>query len=461
MKFKLIILSVVGLLIISLLIVLLLVASRGTWTYLAPEHYHLIAMAENTPVVYNALQDKDKKKISEAVSGAFMENRVEVFDKDKTPMDINYTELGRPDIVPPLVFKKITPENTLVEIQKAVFEISYEDLEGNKKAKIANLSIDGKTILVPADPEYSSYGLIPSPDCTKYILTTEKGLWLLEAGKQVPSKISKDKFNGKTYNDLRNELRKKLAGIEGPAIVWWNDNPIFSPDGSKIVYMTNRDCVASGGSSLWLYDLATGEERPLITNAGGEHHRCQGWMDNNHIVYVKSAQGIDQYFITDVEGNPKELRLDGKESRILSIYNDMIAYYYSQGSQRDFFRMVKIDPENSLDDVSVIYEKSIEGALRQTMPPAFSATRRNFSPDGSKLAYLYAPDSDETVPYIAIVSLDTREETILKEALSKDKERTVFYDFDWLDNQRLLVRISRVIDGMNEISSWIYKIGKV
>lgn len=457
MKRKIALLSAVGLLIISLLIVLPRVASGGAWTYLAPEDYQLIVMAENTPVVYNALQDKDKKKISEAVSGTFMENEVEVFEKGKAPMVLNHDESGRPDIVPPLKFKKITPDNTLADVQKAVFEIPYEDLEGAKKAKIANLSFDGKTILAAADPEYSPCGLIPSPDCTKYVLATEKGLWLLEAGKQDVSKISKDEFNGKTYNELRNELKKKLAGIEGPAIVWWNDNPIFSPDGSKIVYMTNRDCIASGGSSLWLYDLTTGEEQPLIKNDGGEFHRCQGWVDNKHIIYEKSFQGVDQHFISDVEGNSSELKLYGKKPHILSISGDMIAYYHSQRN----LRVVKVDPESSSGDIDVIYEKSIEGALRQTMPPAFSATRRNFSPDGSKLAYLYAPDSDETVQHIAIVSLNTREETILKEAPSKDKERTIFYDFDWLDNQRLLVRVSRVFDGLNEISSWIYNIGKV
>jgi len=450
---KIIFASAVVVVICSLLIIMPLLASNSKWTYLAPEDCQLIAMADNTPVVYIALQDKDKKKISEAVSGTFVENGVEVFEEGKAPMEFNYDESGRPDIVPSLKFKKITPENALADVPKEVFEVSYQDGEETKKAKIANLTLDGKTILASADPE--CFGLIPSPDHTKGIFYNEKGLWLLQAGKQGASKVSKDKYNGKSYNDLVNELKKKLAGSEGPAIIWWNDNPIFSPDSSKIVYTTNRDCVESGGSSIWLYDLATGEEQPLIRNTGGEHYRCKGWLNTKYIIYQKLARGSSQYFIADVEGNSQELKLDAEKPDILSVYSEMIAY---TNESRDIC-VIKVDLENNPGSVNVIYEKPIEGVLRQTMPPAFSATRRNFSPDGSKLAYLYAPDSNETVRHLVIVDLNTKEETFLKEVPSKDGVRTVFYDFDWLDNQRLLIRVSRNVDGMNEISSWVYSEG--
>lgn len=178
MKLKVSLISAVALGILSLLIALPLIASRSMWTYLAPENYQLIAMTENTPIVYNALQDKDKQKLSEAISGEFLENGVEIF-KDKTSLNYNNWGGTRPDIIPPLTFKKITPENALADVQKSVFEITYEVGEGTKKVKIANLTLDGKTILAPVDPENS--GLIPSPDNTKCIYATEKGLWLILA----------------------------------------------------------------------------------------------------------------------------------------------------------------------------------------------------------------------------------------------------------------------------------------
>ena len=236
--------------IVSLVVAIPLLASRDKWTYLGPDNYQLVAVVDGIPVVFNALQDRDKEKIREAESGIFMENGVEIFNKDER-LGVEKKWAGeRPDIVPPLKFKKITPQNTLVDLPKKVFEVSCEGGEGTKKVKIAKLDINGKTILVPADPEYSPRGLIPSPDHNKYLLATENGLWLIEAGKENAVKISKDEFNGKTYEELRLELQKRLVGEEGPAIVWWNDNPIFSPDGSRIVYMTNRDCIATGGSSL-------------------------------------------------------------------------------------------------------------------------------------------------------------------------------------------------------------------
>jgi len=63
-------------------------------------------------------------------------------------------------------------------------------------------------------------------------------------------------YNGKTYDELSAELQNywRSKGADGPATLWWNDNPIFSPDSSKIIYETNRDCM-TGGSSIWIFDL--------------------------------------------------------------------------------------------------------------------------------------------------------------------------------------------------------------
>lgn len=459
MRRKVILMLAVGLVIVLLLYSLPLLASRGKWMYLASEDYQLLALVDNVPVIFNALQDKDKQKISEAVSGTFMENGVEVLDNSNSLGAIENLEGVRPDIAPPLQVKKIKPDNTLDDAEKEVFEISYQIEGKTKKAKFANLYLDGKSIIVPADPEFLSQELIPSPDSTKYVLATEKGLWLIPSGKQKATKISKDEYNGKTYNELSYELQKKLAGDEGPAVLWWNSNPIFSPDSSKVVYMTNRDCIKSGGSSLWLYDLATGEERPLVKNAGGEHYRCKGWVDDKNIIYKKYNQVGDLYFLTDVNGNSKELELEGKQPDILAVYGEMIAYTPDCFNPR-VLRVVNVDLQSELGRVDVIYEKSIDGALRQIIPNVFTIARGNFSPDGLKLAYLYAPNSDETIQYISIVDLKTKEEVILKDVPSKDAVRTVFYNFDWIDNERMLIRLSRIVDGMNEIHSWIYTGGR-
>lgn len=451
MKRKVLLLSAVALAIVSLVAAISLLASPDKWTYLGSEDYRVVAMVDGIPVVFNALQDRDKEKIKEAVSGTFTENGVEVFDQSP---DVEKKWDGeRPDVVPPLKFKQITLQNTLADLPKAVFEVSYEEEGKVKKVKIVKLDLNGKTVLAPADPEYSTRGLIPSPDHTKYLLATEKGLWLIETGKENAVKISKDEFNGKTYAELNTELQKRLAGQEGPAILWWNDNPIFSPDGSKIVYMTNRDCVATGGSSLWLHDLATGEERPLIKNVGGEHYRCTAWLDNKRIVYQKFTGSTGSlYFITDVEGVSKELKLEGKNPSILAVHDGTLAWTPDCSAPKEIY-LAKVDLDGT---VVKLYEKSVNGTLRQVISDVIPVNYNNFSPDGSRFAYLFAPDTDDTVQNIAIVNLKTKEEVILKEAPSKEGARTVFYDFTWLDDRRLLVRVTRVVNGINNISSWIY-----
>lgn len=448
-----VILSAVGLMIVLLLVAVPLLASRDKWSYLGPENYQLVAIAGNVPVVFNALQDRDKEKVREAVSGTFRENGVEVFEQGRSPDRKTRWEDDRPEILPLLTFKKITPQNTLAGLRKEVFEVSCKGREETIKVKLAKLRVNGKSILVAANPESSSSGLVFSPDNTKCLVATEKELWLIEAGKEDAIKISKDLFNGKTYAELRSELQKKLAGKEGPAVLWWNDNPVFSPDGSKIVYMTNRDCVASGGSSLWLYDLATRKERPLVRNVAGEHYRCKAWVDNSHVIYQKFARGASRYFIADLQGNSIELKLEGQKPEIFAVHNGLLAYTPDCTAPKTVC-IAKI----SFSDFSTtkIYEKTIGGALREVLPGTTYRPRGYFAPDGSRLAYLFAPDTGETAQQIAIVDLAAKKEVILKEALSKEGARAVLYDFDWLDGRRLLVRVSRVVNGMSEISSWIY-----
>jgi dipeptidyl aminopeptidase/acylaminoacyl peptidase len=468
MKRKAFLLSTIGLMIISLLIAIPLLASRDRWTYLGPEDYQLVAVGDGTPVVFNALQDRDKEKIRKTESGVMMENGVEIMDKEPKQIKKRWED-DRPDIVPPLEFKRITPQNTIADVRKEVFEVSYKlEGEGTKvwvwddkrqthvlshvegetqSRKIAKLFLDGKTIVVPVNPEESS--LLLTPDKTKFWRFTDRGFWLVDVSGKA-TKLSKAEFNGKTYDELREELRKRLdlAGIEGPASVWWNDNPIFSPDGSKIVYMTNRDCIESGGSSLWLYDQASGEEQPLIKNVNAEHYRALTWFDNSHILYAAYyAKGEDGFYIADVTGNRGKLSLEGKEPHILGTYpGTLLVYTPDQSTSREIC-LVKVDLASK--SIQKIYEKAIDGTLREPY---------SLSPDGSKLAFMYAPDYDDTVQNLAVVDLESKKEIIAKEAPSKEGARTILYDCNWLDDKRLLVRVTRVVNGTNEISSWIYSV---
>ncbi|WP_029689117.1 PD40 domain-containing protein [Thermoanaerobacter sp. A7A] len=418
---------IVGLVIVGLVAVPLL-ASGYHWTYLGPEDYRLAAMIDGTPVVFTALQDTDS--------------------------------------APPLTFKKVTPQNTLVDLQKEVFEISFklpgegtkvwvwDDKrqtyvlshveEGTYKKKIAKLLVDGKTLFLPANPEEES-PLFLTPDKDKFWYFTNKGFWLIDF-KGNAKKLSQDKFNGETYDELQEELKAKIG--DSNAMLWWADNPVFSPDGSKVVYMTNRDCIDSGGSSLWLYDLATGEERLLIKNVKSENYRAVGWLDNSHVLYtVYYTTERNSYYISDISGKHEKVNLEGKQPYILGICHASLILYTPDYSASREICLVKVDLATNA--VKEVYKKTLDGVLRDPC---------SLSPDGSSLAFMYSPDSNDTIQYLAVVNLVSKKETLIKRLPLTEGVKLILDGFNWLDDTRLLIRATKVVNGTNQISSWIYNV---
>ncbi|WP_367669125.1 hypothetical protein [Caldanaerobacter subterraneus] len=97
--------------------------------------------------------------------------------------------------------------------------------------------------------------------------------------------------------------------------------------------------------------------------------------------------------------------------------------------------------------VKEVYKKTLDGVLRNSC---------SLSPNGSRLAFMYAPDSNDTLQYLTVVNLVNKKETLIKRVPLPEGLRTVLNSFNWLDNTRLFIRVTKVIDGTNQISSWIF-----
>lgn len=447
MKRKMIVSILLALVIVSLFVVLHIFATNGPWVYLGPEDYRLIASVNGNFVVFNALQDIDKQKITEARSGIITDSGVEIIPEGKN-INITYEEM-RGNIIPALKFYEITPKNTLVELNKEeTFEIPSpwkNEGQAEEKLKVVRLYLNGKNILSEDEPEFSR--LIHSPDNTKYLLTDGiRDLWLLGSDTNNAVKISTNIYNGKTYDELSAELRKywRSKGADGPATLWWNDNPIFSPDNSKIIYVTNRDCM-TGGSSIWIYDFTTKEEHPLVKNESGEYYRCDGWVDNTHIIAREYYQnGKVSYFIVDTDGHIEYLNIENKQPVVLSVSGQRVITYTSNYSESRDIVVIEFGQDGNITE---LYRRAIDGTLR-------TYDSKLMSPDGTRIAYLYAPDNNETSQNLVIADLRSSKDTIIERAPTKE----TIYNFTWLDNNRLLIHAGKVVNGMDKISSWIYKI---
>ena len=53
-----------------------------------------------------------------------------------------------------------------------------------------------------------------------------------------------------------------------------------------------------------------------------------------------------------------------------------------------------------------------------------------------------------------IVDLENNKETIIERMPTKE----TIYNFSWLDNNRLLIHAGKIVNGMHEVSSWIYNV---
>jgi hypothetical protein len=271
---------------------------------------------------------------------------------------------------------------------------------------------------------------------------------MLEDGSKDASKVPQETtYNGKSYEELKKEMDQTFAGAEATGTISWNDNIIFSPDDSKIAYITNRDCTLTGGQSVWMYDFNTGKEKALAVGSG-DYYRCIGWISPNHILCQKYVGDKLYNYVVDDTGKITEIALEGENVEILgTTCSGLIAYSPNENSDKIYID--SFDAQSSL--LSRLYSKKINGTLR--IPFDYNG----FDDNGSKFACLFAPDENDTVLYIFVIDIDEGSETVISEVPVKEN-RVYISGFSWIKNEKLLINISTIKDGKEEISTWTYNL---
>lgn len=102
---------------------------------------------------------------------------------------------------------------------------------------------------------------------------------------------------------------RDLFGLEVAA------DPQISPDGSRIVYVRRSGDVMTDHfrPTLWLIDVRTGEQRPLVAGPGA-HSRPRWSPDGSRLSYVSTAEGGDaQLYVRWMDGG-EAVRITGLPS---------------------------------------------------------------------------------------------------------------------------------------------------
>jgi hypothetical protein len=117
-----------------------------------------------------------------------------------------------------------------------------------------------------------------------YVVARGDHLWLLADSGAI--RLTADTVAGIARDTLRTQT------LEGVRSLFWAVWPVWSADGSAIAYVTNRTWMLTpeGGQELWLVELRSRRERPLVSERG-ESFSPDGWV-GSELVFGGSERGI-------------------------------------------------------------------------------------------------------------------------------------------------------------------------
>jgi hypothetical protein len=137
---------------------------------------------------------------------------------------------------------------------------------------------NGKIVLIPRSfhKPGAVYGAVISiPNTNKNVFEFEGSLYTVDVEKGNIEKLLKDQVSGYSIEDTK-VISKQPSPNGGDPFVWWGSRPSINPQGTTLVFFTNR----SGKEEVWVKDLISGEEKALIQGA----MTPEGWINEEEFV---------------------------------------------------------------------------------------------------------------------------------------------------------------------------------
>lgn len=219
------------------------------------------------------------------------------------------------------------------------------------------------------------------------------GTWeLIEADYQAPTQGSRlDNIEIPDYNGMDEDAFYDKAGElgfnsdAGPYPVW-ADNMRQSPGGRYVSYESNKDCLDPPnytGRSLFLLDVATGEEKVLLSGTDGHYYGCMNWLDEEHMLCIDEERN---YFLCNVDSGVIQLPHPFESDRGPLGSNGFL--FVEQMDQN--LRLLRLERDGS---VSRLVQTPIEGE---------QVTRCAITDDGSYVCYILQKDMMSFDRYIVL-----------------------------------------------------------
>lgn len=423
--------------ILVLLLVVIMVAHassvNSSWHPIDQDAFKVISSANGVNIAYRILEDENKSEIVSLVT--------EIGENDEQgALKDNWQDI-RSDYIKMLdSFKEIGSDMSFNELPAEPIIVSFSNGSGDQTWLFYKMKNNGKTVFIPEEIEDLPFEFVYDIDSEVYLIATETGLWQLDTKSNLPIKLSYSSYDNKSYDDLLKELNE---GQEYKGGLFWNTHAVISPDGSKVVYSSNKDCTERKGYSLWLYDFDASQEH-ILAGSTGEYYTAIGWLNSDTVLCSRSADNNNSICVVTGDGAVSELFLGSDTVDILCTHEELIAFTPDISTANEIcFAQYNINS----GDVSVITKLKLNGVLRGN---------GSFDNEGNQFAILYAPENDETNQGLYV--FDLRDETGYSVETMNSNNREIISYFSWLNKNSIFINIAKPKEGLLDESSWIYEL---
>ncbi|WP_139997501.1 hypothetical protein [Paenibacillus paridis] len=355
----------------------------------------------------------------------------------------NWTELGDEWVEEAQMFRTLKRISSREQDRKEEFATSVRTGHGDIVFNLQKVQYKDKTIVIPQNFDDFPLEFAFIREGEKLLVAAENGLWIVDSSNSQPQKISSSLYNGKTYEDFAQES----IDLHGKNYVSWNSGILPSPDSTRLVYNSNKHDMESGGSALFMFDLATGDEA-MVADTVDVNYLINGWLNSESVICTKYKDTILSKVLVNLDGEEIDLNLP-EESVIYSVQDGRIAYITHRSNSGDEFHVARVDETGTLQAIT---STRIEGKARMR------AGIEGFSPDHSYAAFLYVPDESPEKRYIKVVNLNKG--TIVDiNSLPDDINPTAnIIEFSWINENTLFIEVQEKVSGVKKKSDWTYSL---